>query len=445
MAFVDSLVTETEATIALVDRRDRPGGHWNDSYPFVRLHQPSLNYGLNSRQLGSGAKDAAGPNAGFYELATGQEVVSHFGSALQHDFLTTGRVRFFPLCEVSDDRVITSLMSGERCEVKAGKVVDATHSQMEIPSTHAPQFEVDAGVTCVPVNDLPRRAASYAEFVIIGAGKTAMDAVVWLLTNGADPGTIRWVMPRDSWLLDRANTQLADEFFPRLAQSLADQVECLSTAESVDDLFLRLESAGEVLRIDPDVTPEAYHCAVVSKGELEQLRRVENIIRLGRVSRLESEQIILERGAVPVSSGTLFVDCSAAGIPTRPSVPVFDGDRITPQWVRICQPTFSAAFTGHVEAAYESDDEKNRLCSPIVAPTVPRDWVEMMAVELTNRQVWSADPALGAWMAEARLDGFTKMIGERLGVDVEATAHLGRYIENLASATHATARLLAPS
>ncbi len=45
MAFADSVFTETDATIVMVDRHDRPGGHWNDVYPFVRLHQPSSFYG----------------------------------------------------------------------------------------------------------------------------------------------------------------------------------------------------------------------------------------------------------------------------------------------------------------------------------------------------------------------------------------------------------------
>ena len=46
MAFADSVITETEATLVIVDRRDRPGGHWNDAYPFVRLHQPASYYGV---------------------------------------------------------------------------------------------------------------------------------------------------------------------------------------------------------------------------------------------------------------------------------------------------------------------------------------------------------------------------------------------------------------
>ena len=56
MAFADSLVTETKSTIAIVDRQHRPGGHWTNAYPFVRLHQPSAFYGVNSRPLGTGPR-----------------------------------------------------------------------------------------------------------------------------------------------------------------------------------------------------------------------------------------------------------------------------------------------------------------------------------------------------------------------------------------------------
>ncbi|MFN9772152.1 MAG: NAD(P)-binding protein [Burkholderiales bacterium] len=31
LAFADTLLAETDATIAIVDRRGRPGGHWNDA------------------------------------------------------------------------------------------------------------------------------------------------------------------------------------------------------------------------------------------------------------------------------------------------------------------------------------------------------------------------------------------------------------------------------
>jgi cation diffusion facilitator CzcD-associated flavoprotein CzcO len=38
MAFVDALIGACDADVVMVDRRHVPGGHWNDAYPFVRLH-----------------------------------------------------------------------------------------------------------------------------------------------------------------------------------------------------------------------------------------------------------------------------------------------------------------------------------------------------------------------------------------------------------------------
>ena len=44
LAFADTLLQQGDAHITLVDLHARPGGHWNDAYPFVALHQPSAFY-----------------------------------------------------------------------------------------------------------------------------------------------------------------------------------------------------------------------------------------------------------------------------------------------------------------------------------------------------------------------------------------------------------------
>jgi hypothetical protein len=121
---------------------------------------------------------------------------------------------------------------------------------------------------------------------------------------------------------------------------------------------------------------------------------------------------------------------------------VFDGDRITLQWVRTCQPTFSAALVGFVESRFDDDALKNRICTPIVPPTVPLDWLRMYRVELANRRCWNDIPELGDWMATARLDQFTGTARTRMGVDTEATAHLQRYLEHLPAATARIEELL---
>lgn len=104
MAFVDALIAESDADVVMVDRRDAPGGHWNDAYPFVRLHQPSTVYGVNSRVLGNDSIDETGPNAGFYERATGQEICDYYEEVLDNTLLASGQVRFFGGCDYVADR-----------------------------------------------------------------------------------------------------------------------------------------------------------------------------------------------------------------------------------------------------------------------------------------------------------------------------------------------------
>ena len=229
--------------------------------------------------------------------------------------------------------------------------------------------------------------------MVIGAGKTGMDACIWLLENGADPDRIRWIVPRDSWVLNRANFQPGDEFFARFCKSIADQVEAVALADSVDDVFPRLEACGELRRIDPTVTPERLP---LRHPQRRRARRScaasSDVVRLGRVTSIDADEIQLEQGTHPDRADTLHVDCSAAGIPTQPSTPVFDGDRITLQWVRTCQPTFSAAFIGHVESTFADDAVKNRICTPIVPPTVPLDWLRMLQVELPTGTAGPSTP-----------------------------------------------------
>ena len=442
LAFADSLLTSSDASMVIVDRRDRPGGHWNDAYPFVRLHQPAATYGVDSIPLGSGLKDEFGFNQGLYDLATGQEVLAHFDLAMKHRLLPSGHVTYLPMSEVADDGSVKSLLSGQRTEVKARKVVDSTYSQVSVPSTHRPRFAVGDGVDFIPPNDLPRRAPDHSSFVVIGAGKTGMDVCLWLLENQADPDAICWVMPRDSWLLDRANFQPGSEFFERGTKSLADQVEALAKASSLDDLFERLEAAGELLRIDPGVKPAAFHCATVSAGELDQLRRIRNVVRLGRVSEVRVGGMVLEKGEVATRADSLYVDCSATGLPPLPPRPVFEGGSITVQFVRMCQPAFSAALIAHVEANFGDQHEKNAMCSAIPPPNAALDWVRVMITELTNRYRWSKIPEIDEWLARSRLDNIAKQIRALTGTEKAVLAHLQRYVEYVGAAAKNATRLL---
>ncbi len=398
MAFTDALIEESDADVVMVDRRHRPGGHWNDAYPFVRLHQPSAFYGVNSRVLGTDSIDEVGANAGYYERATAAEICNYFFKVLEEHLLPSGQVRFFGMTDyVGDDEGesrFVSRLTGEATTVKVRrKLVDATYLETSIPSTHTVPFEVDPDATLIPVNGLVDRLDPGSGFTVIGAGKTAMDACIWLLDNGVEPDAIRWIRPRDAWLLDRAWSQPLG-LLPLMMESVSKNLEAAALASDVDDLFHRLEAAGQLVRIDPNVEPTMYRCAIVSQVELASLRRITNVVRLGRVLRVGADEIELEEGVIPTDPRQVHVDCSAAGLRLSPARPIFEPGRITLQMVRWCQPTFNAALVGYIEGSRDDDAEKNRLCPPNPYPTVAADWLATNAISQRAGLEWMKDPAL---------------------------------------------------
>ena len=183
MAFTDVLMAETDATVIMVDKHHQPGGHWNDAYPYVRLHQPSAFYGVNSRDLGSNTIDQTGWNKGLYELATNSEVCAYFDQVMQQQFLPSGRIQYFPMCEYQGDERFVSLVSNGDYQVQVNKVVDATYMHVTVPSMRDPSYDVSPEARCVPPIQLPRVGGQFQRYVVIGAGKTGMDACLWLLKN----------------------------------------------------------------------------------------------------------------------------------------------------------------------------------------------------------------------------------------------------------------------
>jgi hypothetical protein len=420
MAFADTLLTETGATIAIIDKYQKPGGHWNVAYPFVTLHQPSAYYGVNSLELSKGRKDEVGMNKGLGDLATGAEICAYFDEVMRHRFLPTGRVQYFPMSEYHGDGMFTSLLTGKSQEVLIRKkTVDATYLKTTVPSTHTPSFTIAPQAQFMPLNDLPKVKKPPAGYVVIGGGKTGIDACLWLLQNHVNPDDIQWIMPRDAWLLDRKNTQATDEFFANTVGALAAQFEAVVASQSITDLFDRLEAAGVLVRIDRNVRPKMFHAATVSQLELEALRKIKNVVRLGRVQRIEADHIVLEQGKIPTSTEHLHIDCSASAITIREIKPIFAGNVITPQAVRSYQPVFSAAFVAHIEAAYDDDAKKNQICNVVPLPNHDTDWIRMMAVLMLNQHIWSQDPTIGRWLVQNRLDALSKLISKVASDDSE--------------------------
>lgn len=412
MAFADVLVAESEATVIIVDRFQKPGGHWNVAYPFVTLHQPSAFYGVSSLELSKGRRDKIGLNKGLNDLASGAEVLAYYDEVMRHTLLPSGRVQYFPLCNYKGDKKFESTLTGDQYEVTVNKkVIDATYLKTTVPSTHTPNFSIDEGVKFMALNDLPKITQAPDGFVIIGGGKTGIDACLWLMEHNVNPDKITWIVSRDAWLIDRQNTQPSDDFFEDTMGAQAAQFEAIAQSESIVDMFDRLESVGVLVRIDTAIRPKMFHGATISQLELGELRKINNVVRLGRVENISSSEIKLVRGSLPTTENTIHVDCSASAITNLEVKNIFEGDLITPQGVRSYQPVFSAAFIAHIELMYDNDKKKNEVCQVVPMPNHDTDWIRMLSVFMMNQYNWNQDPAIREWLYNNRLDGFSKMVG----------------------------------
>ena len=402
MAYADALVDHSDARVAIVDRRHAPGGHWLEAYPFVRLHQSASFYGVASTLLGGGRLQEHGPEAGLQERASQPEIVAYFARAAER-MSATGRVRLLTGADFVGDRTVVSRVSGRRWVVpEACRIVDAHYLAPTIPAESPPPFAVGDGVRVLPVNDLVRLEEAPRSFVVVGSGKTATDAIVWLLGQGVDPGAICWVRPRDPWMLNRALIQPDPAVFLGVPAAI---FESAAASTSLDEVFLRLEDTGVMLRIDRSVTPTMAKAPTLGEWELELLRSVDDVVRHGHLAAVERGRLRFTDGStVRVADDAVVVHCAADGLKNPPLVPVWQPGLITLQPIRAGFPCFGAAVTGYVEATRSDDDEKNRLCPPSRFGDSLAQWAQMNVRGTRASMAFGAEPDIAGWAATVPLN-----------------------------------------
>jgi hypothetical protein len=395
MAFTDALIDHADVNVVMVDRQHGVGGHWLDAYPFVRLHQASAFYGVASTLLGDARIQQDGPETGLYERATAPEVCAYYARVLRQRMLGSGKVSFYPNCDYLGEGQFVSRLSGKRYQVRTRRrVVDAHYLSPEIPSTTPAPFGIADGVNVVAVNDLVKLGGAPSHYVVVGSGKTATDACIWLLDNGVDPGAICWVRPRDPWMLNRAVVQPNPAVFIGMA---ADAVEAAAEATSPDDLFFRLEADGVMLRIDRSVNPTMAKTPTLAQWELDRLRTIEDVVRLGHIQHVEPTLLVCDRGEVGIARDAVIVHCAASGLQYPPLVPIWGSEAITLQPIRTGFPCFGAALAGYVEATFDDDEEKNKLCPPSPLSDTPADWARMQVLGIRASMSFGSHPDIKAW------------------------------------------------
>ena len=239
-----------------------------------------------------------------------------------------------------------------------------------------------------------------------------MDTLVWLLESGVEPEQVNWICPRDSWLINRDTTQPGRRFAKQGVGRFIAQLEAIPDAGTVDELFERFEEVGAMLRIDPSVRPTMFHYATISRGEVEQIRRIKQVIRDDRVERIAVDKLVMASGsAMPAAPDTLYIDCSATAVEFRGdrTMPVFDGDRITLQALLAPLVTTSAAIIAYVEAHVADVEEQNRLCPPVPLADNPYEWIVSFLGNMQNQGSWSKHPGLREWFANCRLNPNRRM------------------------------------
>ena len=370
LAFVDTLITYSHnATVIIVDRNASPGGHWVHAYPFVRLHQQGCSYGVNSRTLGTlrGKKQIE-----VYDMndrATGKEICEYYDQVVK-SFIATKRVKVFFNSEYSCEEGSHTIASkdGQAFKVACGKLVNCL-TKVEVPSMRKAPFPVHECVCMKPINDLPKavKSGTFDKYVVIGAGKTGSDAIMHLLENNVSPEFITWIVSRDVWYLLRdgwmPKSRPKGEFWKITLNTIFGPI---IAASSVKESFLNLEKAGSVGRLDPNGPfPKVFKGPTITKGDLDMLRTVKNVIKLGRVTSITLDEIVLESGRTIIShKDTFVVDCMAENIygylDFEPDFQTFKPNLIElgpPAF--LLNPSLTSTLIGYLEATFHDDSVKN--------------------------------------------------------------------------------------
>jgi len=277
-----------------------------------------------------------------------------------------------------------------------------------------PSYGVKEGVNLVPINGLVNLKTPYKKYVVVGAGKTGLDALLYLLKNKVSPCRITWIVPNDCWYLNRDVFKMDD-----LWSEMENQFKAVLQANNIDEVYLKYEELGIMMRVDKSYWPTRMRGATITTEELEKVQSVKNVIRQGRIKEISSDSIVFMNGtSLPADSESLYVDCAAKGCGLGahvPAVEVFSGNKINLQMFLLPQPCGSSGIIANLELGCPDDDDlKNDLCKPHDAPNFPWDWFKYLHISQTNQCKLLKSSVVGEWMKRSRLSIISHMNQDQL-------------------------------
>ena len=209
---------------------------------------------------------------------------------------------------------------------------------------------------------------------------------------------IYWFVSQDSWFWNREVVQP-----PLVGKAFLALLNAVNNNKLADEAFLDLEKIGNVFRLDKNIRPTKWKCATISKKELETVRKIQNVIRKGRVKKVTNNNIVLECGKEKNLERSITVDCSACGLASRPKKKIFSENSIILQSTMMCQQVFSASIIAKIESLKLTTNEKNALVSPVPHPEFANDLSKCLIQSFKNLD--RVNRKFPMWMRMARLNG----------------------------------------
>lgn len=342
--------------VILIDRRQRVGGMWVDTYPYVRLHQPHGFFTAGN------IKWTLGTDPSY--LATKNEVLDHFTHCLE---VVRDRVKLetylgweFESADEADDgvRITATSIDGRELAVHAHRLIKAYGCQV-VPND--PLDVSSTQVNSVSPNSCDMRGAevrsSDTPVWIIGGGKTAMDTAHTVISHY--PGReVNLVAGEGTFFTDR------DRMFPTGVRRWWTGTEITGVFMKMARLFDGTNEAQVQQWIRENyctwLTPEAdnYFLGLLSESEKATIVGGLNSIVMDRfvdvADRDGTPELILKSGATqPVTPRSWIVNCTGYLLRGKyPYEPYVSADgavmSVGPRSVTMHLTSFQAYFMTHL-------------------------------------------------------------------------------------------------
>ncbi|MDX1885958.1 FAD-dependent oxidoreductase [Mycolicibacterium sp. 120270] len=311
--FAASRYLSRDQKVILVDQRQRVGGMWVDTYPYVRLHQPHPMFTAGNIEWTLGAEPEY--------LATKHEVLDHFTHCLK---VIKERVQVDELFGVTmesavegDQTVCVTCRSdnGEVHVIDAKRLIKAfgvgvtPNDPLEVSSRYVESVSPD--FCDVRAGDIRN---SEAPVWVIGGGKTGMDTAHTLITNY--PGReINLVAGRGTFFTKR------DRFFPPGAKKWWAGTQFATVG---DKLLQRYNGTNEAevhqwyratYCTHPTAEADNYFAGLMSESETATISEGLNDVVMDyfadAVDRNGSTELVFRSGATrAIERGSWIVNCT---------------------------------------------------------------------------------------------------------------------------------------